>query len=78
MKGWRSRGMEKSAGFHEYFEMENGSHSLRMTREELIAKIKKMLHRDEELVFLFKLDLGELIILLASLRDLVDREMQRI
>ena len=70
--------MEKLPGSKGCFEGGNGSRSLTMTKEALIEKIKKMLHRDAELVFLSKLDSKELRILLAGLRDLIDREMLRV
>ena len=70
--------MEKLPGSKGCFAGRNGSHSLTMTKEALIEKIKKMLHRDAELVFLSKLDSKELRILLAGLRDLIDREMLRV
>jgi hypothetical protein len=71
-------GMQRSANSNRYFETESGSHALSMSKEELVEKIKKILNRDVELAFLFNLDLEDLRILLASLRDLIDREMQRV
>jgi hypothetical protein len=71
-------GMQRSANSNRYFEKESQSHALSMSKEELVGKIKKILKRDAELAFLFDLDLEDLRILLASLRDLIDREMQRI
>jgi hypothetical protein len=71
-------GMQRSANSNRYFEKESGSPALSMSKEELVGKIKKILKRDVELTFLFNLDLEDLRILLASLRDLIDREMQRI
>lgn len=70
--------MQRSGNSNKYFENESVFHPLSMTKEELVQKIKKILNRDVELAFLFNLDLEELRILLASLRDLIDREMQRI
>jgi hypothetical protein len=71
-------GMEKSGNSNKCFEKESSSHPLRMSQEELVEKIKKILNRDVELAFLFNLDLQDLKILLASLRDLIEREMQRV
>ena len=71
-------GMQRSGNSNKYFENESVFHPLSMTKEELVQKIKKILNRDVELAFLFNLDLEELRILVASLRDLIDREMQLI
>ncbi len=71
-------GMQRSGNSNKYFENESVFHPLSMTKEELVQKIKKILNRDVELAFLFNLDLEELRILLASLWDLINREMQRI
>ena len=70
--------MQRSIYFNKCVEKQSRSHPLSMTKEELVVKIKKILNRDVELAFLFNLDLDDLRILLASLRDLIDREMQRI
>jgi len=71
-------GIQRSIIFNKCVEKESGSHPFSMTKEELAQKIKKILNRDVELAFLFNLGLEELRILLASLRDSIDREKQRI
>lgn len=70
--------MQRSGNSNKYFEKESGAHPLSMSKEELVEKIKRLLNRDLELNFLFNLELEDLRILLASLRDLIDREMQRV
>ena len=49
-----------------------------MTKGKLVEKIKEIFDEDIESAFFLKLDLEELRILLASLRDLTNREMQGI
>ena len=70
--------MQRSGNSNKYFAKESASHPLSMSKEELVEKIKRLLNRDVELDFLFHLELEDLRILLASLRDLIDREMQRV
>jgi hypothetical protein len=43
-----------------------------MTKEELITVLKRVLKTDADLEFLMKLDINELEILVASIRDRVE------
>jgi hypothetical protein len=44
-----------------------------MTKEELVEKIKGLLNADDDLSFLLKLEVEELMVLVARIRDRVDK-----
>jgi len=48
-----------------------------MTKEQLISQIKKILGTDADLEFLAKLDLGELKLLVACIRERMEGEKTR-
>jgi hypothetical protein len=73
-----NKGMQRSGNSNKYFENESWSHPLTMIKEKLVEKIKKILNGGVELAFLLKLNLEELRVLPASLRNLIDRAMEGI